>query len=253
MILEILDGPETGRFVKLREGSTVSFGRTGSAMHTFPEDPGMSALHFVVSLGAGTLRIENHSQTNGTLVNGALVESAVLQAGDTISAGGTIFKVIGPPPNPFPAQVRVGGWGFNIVPEGWKPLDGVGLQHEGTGEFRANAAALEESLPDGKTLREYIGIQMDAAKQRLTGVEFQGPSEARMDGSDEALLLTVSSEMKDGVRVAQRQIYARSSEVVGILTLSGLDAANQDLIEIVRGASFHKPQIPASKISRSFR
>jgi hypothetical protein len=243
VILEILDGPETGRRVRLREGATVSLGRTESAMLKFPEDPAMSALHFVVTLGAGTLRIENHSQTNGTLVNGARVESAVLQAGDTIAAGGTIFKVIGPPPNPYSAKVRVGGWGFNIVPDGWGSMDGVGLQHEGHGEFHATAAALEESLPDGKTLREYIEVQMDAAKQRMTGAEFQGPSEARMEGSDEALLLAVSSEMKDGLRVTQRQIYARSSEVVGVLTLSGLDAANQDLIEIVRGASFHKPQI----------
>jgi hypothetical protein len=84
---------------------------------------------------------------------------------------------------------------------------------------------------------------MEAAKRRLTGVEFQGPSEARMEGADEALLLTVNSETRDGLRVTQRQIYARSSEVVGILTLTGLHAANLDLIEIVRGASFHKPQI----------
>jgi ABC-type sugar transport system ATPase subunit len=84
---------------------------------------------------------------------------------------------------------------------------------------------------------------MEVAKSQLVGVELQGPVEARMEGAEEALLLTVTSETKDGERITQRQIYARSGEVVGILTLSG--AENQDLIEIVRGASFHKPQIPA--------
>jgi hypothetical protein len=243
VILEILDGPETGRRVKLRESATVSLGRTESAMHTFPEDPAMSALHFVVTLSAGTLRIQNHSQTNGTLINGARVESAVLQAGDTIAAGGTVFRVIGPPPNPYPAKVRVGGWGFNIIPAGWTMLEGVGLRQDAGGEFRGSATGLEESLPEGKTLRGYVDVQMEVAKSRLTSAEFQGPAEARMVGSEEALMLTVASETKEGGRVTQRQIYARSGDVVGILTLSGPAAANQDLIEIVRGASFHKPQI----------
>lgn len=243
MILEIIDGPEKGRREKLREGETFSLGRGETAMRKFTEDPQISALHFVLSLSAGTLRIQNHSQTNGTLVNGARVESAALASGDTIRAGSTFFKVIGPPPNPYPAQLRVGGWGFNIIPDGWKPLEGVGLLHRGGNGFRASAAALEETL--GKTLRDYVVVQMEVAKSRLKSVEFQGPVDARMEGSQEALLLKVSSEAKDGVRISQRQIYARSGEVVGILTLSALDAMNQDLIEIVRGASFHKPQIPS--------
>jgi hypothetical protein len=245
VILEILQGPEAGRRVKLREGSTTSLGRTESAMQIFAGDPEMSGLHFVVSLSAGKLRIQNLSQTNGTLVNGARVESAVLESGDNIRAGGTVFSVIGPPPNPYPAQLRVGGWGFNIIPKGWEPLDGIGLRGASGGEFRPSATGLEESLPEGKTLRAYVELQMEVAKSRLKDAEFRGPADARMEGAEEALLLTVSSDAKDGVRVPQRQIYARSGDVVGILTLSGLAAANQDLIEIVRGASFHKPQIPA--------
>jgi hypothetical protein len=244
MILEIVEGPEIGRRVKLREGSTVSLGRTESSMQIFPGDPGMSALHFAVSLSGGALRMQNLSQTNGTEVNGARVETAVLKSSDKIRAGGTMFTVIGPPPNPYPAEVRVGGWGFNIIPEGWKTMEGVGLMREGA-DFRASAAGLEESLPEGKTLREYIEVQIDAAKSQLISAESQGPVEASMEGSEEALLLTVISNAKDGVRVKQRQIYARSGEVVGILTLSGIAAVNQDFIEIVRGASFHKPQIPA--------
>jgi hypothetical protein len=243
MILEIIEGSETGRRVKLREGETVSIGRTESAMQIFPGDPKMSALHFAVALSGGTLRMQNLSQTNGTLVNGAPVDAAVLQASDKIRAGETVFGVIGPPPSPYPAQLRVGGWGFNIIPEGWTPLDGIGLlDREGDG-FRASAAGVEELLPEGKMLRDYVDVQMEVAKSQLVGVELQGPVEARMEGAEEALLLTVTSETKDGERITQRQIYARSGEVVGILTLSG--AENQDLIEIVRGASFHKPQIPA--------
>ncbi len=245
MILEIIAGPETGRRIKLREGETVTLGRTDSAMNVFAEDRAMSAMHFAVSLSAGTFRMQNFSQTNGTLVNDARIESAVLQPGDKVRAGGTVFAVIGPPPNPYPAQVRIGGWGFNIVPEGWTMLDRVGLIHQAGDEFHANATAVEESLADGKTLREYVKVQMDAAKVQLSGAEFQGPADARMEGSDEALLLTLSSETQDGKRITQRQIYARSAGVVGVLTLSGLANVNQDFIEIVRGASFHKPQIPA--------
>jgi hypothetical protein len=122
-------------------------------------------------------------------------------------------------------------------------MEGVGLIREDA-EFRANAAGLEESLPQAKTLRAYVDVQIEVAKSRLKSAEIQGPAEARMEGSDEALLLTVSSDAKDGVRITQRQIYARSGDVVGILTMTGLAAVNQDFIEIVRGANFHKPQIP---------
>jgi pSer/pThr/pTyr-binding forkhead associated (FHA) protein len=244
MILEIIEGPQSGRRVKVKEGETVSMGRTDRAMTIFAEDPGMSSVHFVVSLSAGALRIENLSQTNGTEVNGARVESAVLKSGDKIRAGATVFAVIAPPASPYPAQVRVGGWGFNVIPDGWKAMEGVGLIHEAEAEFRASAAGLEDSLT-ASTLRGYIEVQLQVAKSQLKSLEFHGPVEARMEGSDEALLLTVSSDAKEGVRVTQRQIYARSGDVVGILTLSGLPAMNQDFIEIVRGASFHKPQIPA--------
>ncbi|HTB10220.1 MAG TPA: FHA domain-containing protein [Bryobacteraceae bacterium] len=245
MILEICDGPEKGRRVTLRDGATVSFGRTETAMDRFPEDPAMSSLHFVLSLSAGVLRMHNHSQTNGTMINGTRVESAVVQPGDTIAAGGTVFRVVGPPPNPYPAQLRVGGWGFNIIPDGWKPMEGVGLIHQGTAQFRATAACLEEPLAEVKTLRSYIELQMEVAKSRLKAPAFQNPVDATMTGAEEALLLTVSSDLREGLRIVQRQIYARSGNIVGILTMSGLPAANRDLIEIVHGATFHKPQIPA--------
>ncbi len=245
MILEIMEGPEKGRREKLREGETVSLGRTEIAMRRFAQDPGMSALHLVLSMSAGTLRMQNHSQTNGTLVNGERVETAVLQSGDTIGAGGTVFRVIGPPPSPYPAQVRVGGWGFNVVPEGWSAMEGVGLVREDGAEFRASATGAEDALPEGKSLREYLDVQVTAAMSQLKEPEIREPSEARMEGAEEALLLTLSSETQDGLRVTQRQIYARSGEVVGILTLSGLAAANQDFIEIVRGASFCRPPIEA--------
>jgi hypothetical protein len=250
MILEIIEGPEIGRRVKLREGSTVSFGRTGSAMEQFTGDQEMSALHFAVSLSGGTLRMQNHSQTNGSEVNGARVATAVLASGDKLRAGGTVFAIIGPPPSPFPAQVRIGGWGFNIIPQGWKPVDGIGLifqadSQQAGSQFRASVAALEESLPEAKTLGDYVDVQIEVAKSQLKAAEIQGPAEARMQGADEALLLTVSSDAKDGMRITQRQIYARNGDVVGILTMSGLAAVNQDFIEIVRGANFHKPQIPA--------
>ena len=244
MILEIVEGPETGRRIKMREGSTVSFGRTENAMEKFAADSEMSALHFVLSLTGGALRMQNHSRTNGSRVNGARVETAILQSGDKIRAGGTVLAVIGPPLSPYPAQVRVGGWGFNVIPEGWKAMDGIGLIREDA-EFRANAAGLEESLPEAKTLRAYVDLQIEVAKSRLKSAQIQGPAEARMEGSDEALLLTVNSDAKDGARITQRQIYARSGDVVGILTMTGLAAMNQDFIEIVRGANFHKPQLPA--------
>jgi hypothetical protein len=114
------------------------------------------------------------------------------------------------------------GWAFRIVPDGWEPLPGGGLRHR---DLHATAAASAVALQT--SLRAYVESQIEP------GADFQGPHVASMGGSGEALLLTVFR-----LGIAQRSIFARSGDVVGILTMTGPPSANRDFIEIVRGASF---------------
>jgi hypothetical protein len=255
MILEVAEGPEAGRRIAPKEGAVVTVGRTTNAMEVFAGDTGMSGLHFAAGLRAGALYLTNLSKTNGSLVNGERIESAALKNGDRVTAGATVFRVVAPPPNPYPAKLRIGAWGLNAIPEGWKMLEGVGLLWEAKDGFQPNAAALEDALPEGQTLAEYVSAQMDAAKVHLTDAEFQGPLEAKVEGAEQAMLLTVRSLAKNGELVLQRQLYALSGSTVGVLTLSVADrqaaAMNPALGEIARGANFHKPPIPESSESRN--
>src|SRR5512143_4135446 len=106
--LEIEQGPRSQQIVELTTGVTVTFGRASGAMQTFPDDS-MSAMHFTISLTAGMARLQNLSKTTPTQVNGAAVDTAMLQPGDRIQAGQTSFVVRGPAASPFRAQVRLGG------------------------------------------------------------------------------------------------------------------------------------------------
>src|ERR1700749_3059920 len=108
--------------IELVPGRTVTIGRTPKAAICFPEDEWMSSLHFAISVSSGVLQMQNLSQTNGTLVNDQRPEAARLAPGDKITAGQSTFVVGGPKESPHPAKVRLGGWGFAEVPEGWQPV-----------------------------------------------------------------------------------------------------------------------------------
>ena len=241
MILQIVDGPETGRRIVLKEGHTLTLGRA-EALERFEQDPRMSSLHFALSLRAGILRLQNLSKSKSTRVNGESVQSAELQAGDQVRAGETTFRVIAPSENPYPAKFRVGGWGFNEIPGGWNTVEGVGLAFGGE-TFQSTALAHEEFIEGG--LSAYVDRQISAAKYQLKAPAIHGPLTASMEGSEEALLVVVESESPSAQVLVQEQIYARCGDVAGILTLTTLKdlarSMNQALIEIVRGANFHKP------------
>jgi FHA domain len=94
VVLEIRDGPLAGKVIGLKMGETVTFGRAaGRAQFALPHDTFMSGVHFAVECGSSGCRVQDRKSSNGTFLNGARIQDAMLANGDEIKSGQTIFAV----------------------------------------------------------------------------------------------------------------------------------------------------------------
>jgi pSer/pThr/pTyr-binding forkhead associated (FHA) protein len=91
--LDKITGPGEVPALTLRPGERASVGRTRAADHALPDDEQLSRIHFALEFEAASCRIHDLGSNNGTFLNGARIEEAVLQPGDVISAGQTTFAV----------------------------------------------------------------------------------------------------------------------------------------------------------------
>jgi FHA domain len=94
VILEIREGPMAGKVIGLKTGETVTVGRAaGRAQFALPHDTFMSGVHFAVECGPSGCRVQDRKSSNGTFLNGARIQDAMLANGDEIKSGQTIFAV----------------------------------------------------------------------------------------------------------------------------------------------------------------
>jgi len=94
VLLEIKAGPFAGKKVSVAGGQSVTFGRAaGRAEFALPHDTFMSGVHFAVECGPQGCRIQDRKSSNGTFLNGARIQDAMLANGDEIKSGQTIFAV----------------------------------------------------------------------------------------------------------------------------------------------------------------
>ena len=94
VLLEINAGPMAGRLIGLKTGEAVTFGRAaGRAQFALPHDTFMSGVHFAVECGPSGCRVLDRKSSNGTFLNGARIQDAMLANGDEIKGGQTIFTV----------------------------------------------------------------------------------------------------------------------------------------------------------------
>jgi hypothetical protein len=91
--LEIRSGPSAGRKVSVEPGHSARIGRSALADIVFSNDTHMSGVHYVVECDEKGCLLRDLDSSNGTLVNGARVSSALLNQGDTVVAGETAFFV----------------------------------------------------------------------------------------------------------------------------------------------------------------
>jgi hypothetical protein len=96
VILEIINkaGAMAGKAIPLKSGQSVTIGRAaGRAEFAQAHDTFMSGVHFAVECGASGCRVVDRKSSNGTFLNGAKIQDAILANGDEIKAGQTVFHV----------------------------------------------------------------------------------------------------------------------------------------------------------------
>jgi hypothetical protein len=93
VFLEVLSGAQKGLQIEVNAGQVRRIGRTTRADLAFSDDTYMSGVHFSVGYDGKACRITDLNSSNGTSVNGQAVQSAVLDDGNTVVAGGTTFLV----------------------------------------------------------------------------------------------------------------------------------------------------------------
>jgi hypothetical protein len=116
VILEIRNGPTAGQTIGLKTGESITIGRApGRAQFAIPQDTFMSGLHFAVECSPQGCRVQDRKSSNGTFLNGARIQDAMLANGDEIKSGQTVFavkivadaKVSSFAPQPVPAPPAV--------------------------------------------------------------------------------------------------------------------------------------------------
>ncbi|HEY6946102.1 MAG TPA: FHA domain-containing protein [Candidatus Acidoferrum sp.] len=94
LLLEIKAGPFASKKVTLASGQSLIIGRAPDrAQFAIPPDNHMSGVHFAVECGPSGCRITDKKSTNGTFLNGARIQEAMLATGDEIKCGQTVFAV----------------------------------------------------------------------------------------------------------------------------------------------------------------
>jgi hypothetical protein len=104
ILLEIKAGPAVGKKLPVVTGHTVLVGRAPDrAQFAIPQDNHMSGVHFAVECGPSGCRVIDKKSTNGTFLNGARIQEAMLASGDEIKSGQTVFVVRMVPDDQLPA------------------------------------------------------------------------------------------------------------------------------------------------------
>ena len=62
--------------------------------HLVLEDPMVSRVHAKVTLGTGTVEIEDCGSSRGTKVNGELIDRAFLHHGDVVKVGSVLLEFL---------------------------------------------------------------------------------------------------------------------------------------------------------------
>jgi pSer/pThr/pTyr-binding forkhead associated (FHA) protein len=91
-ILRALSGPAAGKNFPLSPTGQTSIGRSRRNDIVVPED-GASAQHCRIDREGDSYVLHDLGATNGTWVNGARTARAVLQHGDRLKVGETVFTV----------------------------------------------------------------------------------------------------------------------------------------------------------------
>jgi hypothetical protein len=164
--LNCLAGPLKGQIFRLTGGPVFIFGRYPKSTFSLAADPAASHLHFLVDTSENRVRIVDLGSTNGLVINDRHMSGkqgtpfkdfSLLQSGDTILAGASLFRL---------AVVDDGAVFDPVRAEPDKPVPDIRLHEAGATRVTSIAPHYddhpkqENGLPaiDGYTLLEKIAV-----------------------------------------------------------------------------------------------
>ena len=150
-----------------------------------------------------------------------------------------------------PAVLTVGSWRFGLIPLGWSPAEGFGIQLDSKEGFPSSVVATEEQLFEGGTLAQYVEAQVTMLRQYLREPSFEAALPPSIPGADETVALDVRFQTKEGEAIFYGRVYARAGNSVGTLTLTALEkdlaAARKAFGELLSEIGFTPPRAVASR------
>ncbi len=94
VVLRVISGPHLGKEYVFDRHETFVVGRSSQVHFPVPEDRFLSRDHFLIEFNPPICYLKDMGSTNGTKVNGQLVDEVRLRDGDIISAGKSSFVVV---------------------------------------------------------------------------------------------------------------------------------------------------------------
>lgn len=91
--LHVVAGPQVGRDFTFDQHATFMIGRSEDAQFCLPHDRYFSRHHCILEIAPPQAFLRDLGSTNGTFVNGQLVEATHLKSGDRIQGGETVLEV----------------------------------------------------------------------------------------------------------------------------------------------------------------
>ena len=127
------------------------------------------------------------------------------------------------PPALTPPALTLGSWRFGRIPEGWVVDEGYGFHFAEPGAFPSEAVVSETRLAGDVSLPNHIESEMVLVREFVSEPEIKMAGEFSVAGAEEARGVVIRYKTDDGRRFWQRQVYARSGRLVGVLMLTTLE------------------------------
>ena len=139
-VLDVIEGPASGKRIWLRENQILELGRVSTADFSIPADSHMSRRHLMLESSPNGFRVRDVGSSNGTFVNNARVSAVELKSGDMIRAGMTVLSV-------------------SIKNDGDNPHDGDGLSFSQSVTIQRASSSAPERRERSGTIRSLEGLE----------------------------------------------------------------------------------------------
>lgn len=170
-VLDVIEGPASGKRIWLGENQILELGRISTADLSIPADSYMSRRHLMLESSPHGFRVRDVGSANGTFVNNARISAVELKTGDMIRAGMTVLSV-------------------SIKNNGENPHDGDGVSFSQSASSQPAASNSPERPERSGSIRSLEGLEKHDSET------FDSEATVRLQAKELATNATSSENLK---------------------------------------------------------